>query len=45
MLAHWGNWMDRLLTEPNFKPIEKMPLAAARLLIQSSPDSEGLSYR
>jgi hypothetical protein len=39
-LAYWSNRMDRLLTEPDFTPTEKMPLEAARLLIQSSPESE-----
>ena len=39
-LAYWRNWMDRYLTEPDFRTNEKMPLEAARLIIESWPDSE-----
>ena len=39
-LAYWRNWMDRYLTEPDFRTNEKMPLEAARLLLQSWPDCD-----
>jgi hypothetical protein len=41
-LDYWRCWLDRYVNDSDFRPNEKMPLAAARALIQSSPNSDDL---
>jgi hypothetical protein len=39
-LDYWQGWFDRWSDDPTFRPRERMPLEAARVIIRSAPDHE-----